>query len=94
MIGDLSVVWEKASVQRADDEPAKQLVPESLDAIGATLPVLVDLDEQLEVGTLGELRRTAPPASLSTAPPLPITIPFWLSRSTTISSVCAATPTR
>ena len=63
--------------------------PEAVEGVGAALPVALDPHPGLEVA---RGRRAAPrarggpsvPASLSTAPPWPITIPFCDSRSTRI----------
>ena len=60
---------------------------EALHPVGAALPVLVDLDPQAEERPLRQLRRARSPTCLSTFPPRPMTIPFWLSRSTMISTV-------
>ena len=70
------------------------LVTQSLERLGPALPVLVDPDHQLEESAWPSWARTSVPTCLSTSPPLPITMPFWESRSTRISTGCGATPTR
>ena len=61
---------------------------EPVDAVGPALPVLVDLDPQHQVRPLrAAAARARSPTCLSTCPPRPMTMPFWLSRSTMISTV-------
>ena len=50
------------------------------------LPVLVDLDLELEEGAIGELLADLDADLLEDRALFPITIPFWLSRSTRIST--------
>ena len=70
---------------RVRRRPIRSVQP--LDSVGPALPVLVHLDPQLEERPRRQLAATAVPTSFSTWPPRPMTIPFWLSRSTMISTV-------
>ena len=67
------------------DPGAARSVAEPVQRVGALLPVLLDPDEQLEVRPGRQLGPHGRAHRLEDRPPLPMTIPFWESRSTRIS---------
>ena len=80
--------------RRAAPSLDRRSVTQALHPVRAALPVLVDLHPQLQVHARRQLGAPSSPTCLRIWPPLPITMPFWLSRSTMISTVIRGPPTR